>query len=70
MEIDLNSLFPRNIYNDYNRFMVSWWVTDSYFNNEKFKLVILKLLLLHIVHQDHLDQEEGPNILYITNIQA
>ena len=22
------------IYNYYNIFMVSWWVTDSYFNNE------------------------------------
>ena len=39
----LNLSFPKSIYNDPNRFMVSWWVTYSSFNNEKFKKVILKL---------------------------
>ena len=24
----------KSIYNDMNRFLVSWWGTDSYFNNE------------------------------------
>ena len=44
-------------YNGPNRFMVSWWETDSYFNNDIFKLAIFKLLLLHMIHQDNLDQE-------------
>ena len=31
---------------------------------------MLKLLLLLMVHQDHLDQEQGTNILDITYIQS
>ena len=26
-------LFQKSIYNDYNILLVSWWGTDSYFNN-------------------------------------
>ena len=51
------SYSKNSMYNDSNRSMVSCWVIDSYFNTEKFKLVILTLRLLHMVHQDHLDQE-------------
>ena len=51
------SSYGKSIYNDPNIFMVSWWVTDSYFNGEKLKVVIFKLWMLHMVHQDHLDKQ-------------
>ena len=35
---------PRIIYNDPNRFMVSWWGTDSYFNNEKIQIGYIELM--------------------------
>ena len=36
----------------------------------EFKLVMLKLWMLHMVHQDHLFQELGQNKFYITHIQV
>ena len=36
----------------------------------KLKLVILKLLLLHMIHRDHLYQEQGTYILGITHIHS
>ena len=38
METYLNYSIPKNIYNYSNRFMVSWWVTNSYFNNKPIKI--------------------------------
>ena len=38
MKIALNFPFPKSIYNDYNRFMVSLWVTYSYINNEPIQM--------------------------------
>ena len=50
--------------------MVSWWVRYSYFNNEKSKLVTLKLLMLDLVHQDHSDQDIAQNVFAITFIHV
>ena len=50
--------------------MVSWWVIDSYSNNEKSKQGMLYLWILYIFHQDQLDQEFVQNILDITHIQV
>ena len=50
--------------------MVSWWGRYSYFNHEKFKLVILNLLMLHMVYQDLLNQELGQNLLDRTHIEV
>ena len=36
----------------------------------KFKLVTLKLLMLNLVHQDHLDEGMGQNVFDITHIQV
>ena len=36
------SISKNSIYNDFNKFMVSWCGIDSYFNIETFKWVILK----------------------------
>ena len=58
------------IYDNHIIFMVSWCGRDSYFNNEIFNLVTLKLLMLYLVHHDHLYQELDQNVLYITNIQV
>ena len=38
METYLNYPIPKNIYNYSNRFMVSWWGTNSYFNNKPIKI--------------------------------
>ena len=38
METALNYTIQRSVYNDYNIFMVSWWKTDSYFNNEHIQI--------------------------------
>ena len=48
METAFNFTIQNIIYIDSNIFMVSLWVIDSYLNNEKFKLVILKLWILCI----------------------
>ena len=37
METALNFPISKITYNDSNILMVSWWGTDSYFNNGKFK---------------------------------
>ena len=37
------SYFENNRHNYSNKFMVSWWGIDSYFNIEEFKFVILKI---------------------------
>ena len=50
--------------------MVSWWGRYAYFNNEKLKLVALKLLILHLVHHDHLDQYLGKTVLVLTHIHV
>ena len=34
-ETSLTLIFRKSIYNDHNRFMVSWWKRYSYFNNEQ-----------------------------------
>ena len=45
METDLNfPILKISIYNDSNRFMVSWWVTDSYLNNEQIKIGDIKIV--------------------------
>ena len=36
--------FRKSIYNDSTRFMVSWWVTDSYFNNELIQIDDIKIM--------------------------
>ena len=36
--------------------MLSWWRTDSYFNNEQIKMDDIEIINLHMVHQDYLDQ--------------
>ena len=33
-----SSYSEKSIYNYPNRFMVSWWVIDSYFNNEQIQI--------------------------------
>ena len=50
--------------------MFSWWGTYLYLNSEQFKEVIVKSLVLHMVHQDNFDREEGRNLLDITYIYA
>ena len=60
----------KGMYNDHTIFMVSWWERDSYFNNEKIKQGMLYLLMLYIVHQDHLDHDLGKKIMDITHIHV
>ena len=43
---------------------------DSYLNNEIFKLVTLKFRIMHLVHQNHLDQQIGINVFLIAHIQV
>ena len=50
--------------------MAFWWVRYSYFNNEKFKLVTFKLLMLHLVCQDHLDIELSLNVFLVMPIKV
>ena len=38
MENYLNFPIPKYIYNYYNIFMVSWWGTYLYFNNEQIQI--------------------------------
>ena len=71
METDFNLPFPEKV--DIMILIYSWshggeLIRISIIN--KFKLMILILRLLHMVHQDRLDQEKGLNILDITHIQV
>ena len=34
----------KSIHNDINRFMVSWWVTDSYFNIEQIQMADIEIM--------------------------
>ena len=44
-ETDLNFPFPKkSIYNDCNIFMVSWWGTDSYFNNKLIQICDIEMM--------------------------
>ena len=38
------SYSERSIYNYPNRFIVYWWVTDSYFNNEKIQIGDIEII--------------------------
>ena len=43
--------------------MVSWWKIDSHLNYEQIQKGVLYLLMIHMVHQDNLDQDLDQNIL-------
>ena len=40
----LNFPIQENIYNYPNRFMVSWWGTDSYFNNDHIQIGDIEIM--------------------------
>ena len=40
----MNDPIPKSIYNYSSRFMVSWWVTHLYFNNEKIQIGGIELI--------------------------
>ena len=44
METALNYSIRKSIYNYLNRFMVSWWGTDSYFNNGQIQIGDIELM--------------------------
>ena len=44
MENALNYTIKKYIYNDPNRFMVSWWVTDPYLNNKQIKIGDIEII--------------------------
>ena len=43
-ETVLNFPIKISVYNDSNIFMVSWWGTDSYFNNEQIKIGDIEIM--------------------------
>ena len=44
METALNFPISKNFKNNSNRFMVSWWGTNSYFNNKQIQICDIEIM--------------------------
>ena len=43
-EIDLNNNIPKHLYSYSNRFVVSWWGNNLYFNYEQIKIGDIEIM--------------------------